>query len=407
MPKSLIKKNFDELLNFTTFTKDDIAIIDGTPKQRMEQLSRPNVKIFLMGFRRFTDDWKLILEKHPTVNALIVDEFHLGGYRSPKSRASTELANALKKINYLLIMTGTLISGRLDSCYMAIKMIEPRYYVNHFSFLNQHALVDEYGNPYMWINHEKLGRIFKRHCIRRKFAEVYGAEEKIIEKVLVEMCPAVQKAYDEFAANAMLELDDEWLEANNPGVNALRCRQILAHPETFGLVKKDHTTGKDEMLEIDIVDAIERKEPIAIFSSLVPEQERIYKLAQKLGARVGLINGSVSGAARSKIDEAFRAGELDIVIGSPATMAVGFNWSHINTVIFVSIDYDNTNFVQAYRRGIRGVRTTPLRIRVYEYEKSIEQRMFEIVDKKSRDLSKVDDSYEKLELSKNIVDTLK
>ena len=36
MPKSLLQKNYDELLRFTRFTPDDLSIIDGTKQQRAE-----------------------------------------------------------------------------------------------------------------------------------------------------------------------------------------------------------------------------------------------------------------------------------------------------------------------------------------------------------------------------------
>ncbi len=294
-------------------------------------------------------------------------------------------------------MSGTLIDGRLDSCYPTIHIIEPRYYTNHFSFMGQHAITDEYGTVVAWQNHAKLGRIFKRHCVRRTFEAVHGKVEIVITPELCQMHPKQREAYDEFESLAILELEDKFLDGTNPAVAAIRCRQIMAHPHTFKLLKDEELTGKDERLEIHLEDHLNKNEPILIYATLQPEQERIAKLCAAKGFKVGLINGNVSSMERNRIDLAFQSGEINCVVGSPATAAVGYNWGHIDHIICSSLDYQNSNFTQAIRRAIRGKRK-PLWVTILEYENSIDQRIFAIVNKKSADLHKVDESYEKLDL---------
>lgn len=399
MPKSLLWKNYNEFLTFTNFRPSEVMIVDGTPKERENQIHSTTAKVWLMGFKRWADEWERMKKLHPEINSYFFDEWHMGGFKNPESNRSKALFKSMRQIKYFLPMSGTLIAGRLDSCYTAIKIIEPRYYANHYSFMAQHALTDEFGNVLGWVNHEKLGRIFLRHCVRRSFEEVYGPEAKELQIELVPMDSKVREAYKEFEEKALLELEDSFLDGVNPAVNAMRCRQIMGHPHTLGLLKDGELTGKDERLEVHVQDHLNTGKPLIIFASLIPEQERIYELCKKWGLRTGLINSTVSPKKRGEIDVAFKEGKLDCVVGSPATAAVGFNWGHVDHVIFASIDYDNTNFVQAYRRTIRDKRDTPVLITVLEYEKSIDQRIFKIVDKKSRDLSKVDASYEKLTLS--------
>lgn len=409
MPKSLLRKNKKEMLAFTDLTENQVTIIDGTPAQRKKLLEKKDTVIFLMGYRRFVDDWKEILELHPDINAFFADEIHMGGFKNPKNKGCAQLFAAMKRIRYFLAMSGTLIDGRLDSCYSTIHVIEPRYYVNHFSFLAQHCLKDDYGNVVGWFNHEKLGRIFLRHCFRKTFEEVYGKEAKVLLKEVVPMDDKTREAYDKFEALAILELDEAIAElTNNPSgfiegvngaVNAMRCRQIMQHPHHFGILKEDELTGKEEAIEIHVEDHLNNKKPLVIFSAFQPEQERLTRLLTKWGLRVGMINGNVSANKRAQIDEDFRAGLLDAIVGSPATAAVGYNWGHCDHIIFASLDYQDVNFVQAYRRAIRGVRTSPLRITVLEYENSIDSNVFRIIDTKSRNKSKVDSTYEQLNLA--------
>jgi SNF2 family DNA or RNA helicase len=424
MPKSLLKKNVDELLRFTDFRPEDIVIVDGTPKQRAQAMQR-DAKVFLMGFDRWKADWKNLLDIHKDIDACVVDEFHMGfgGHTSQRTQA---LYESLRHIKHFVAMTGTLIRGKLDSAYPAIHIIEPRYYFSHEDFLNQHMLKDYFGNKIGWTGHQKLADILGTHAIRRSFQEVYGAEAKVIQIELCEMGVKQREVYEQFEAEALLELEDRFLDGTAPGVHAIRCRQLMAHPERVELpelvgvdpitnkpiyIKKMYNligkelTGKDERLLVHIEDHKNTGSPFLVFASLVPEQERIAELCRKNGLRVGLINGNVSTKERVRFDEEFRAGKLDVIVGSPATMAVGFNWGHLDHVIFASLDYMDDSFKQAYRRAIRGVRTKPLLITVLEYRDSIDQRIFAIVDQKAKDANLVDPTQEKLNLSQVELET--
>ncbi len=406
MPKSLLHKNVQELLEFTNLRPTDIVVIDGTPKQREQQIRNPSAKVFLMGFKRFSDDWENLLEHHPEIDAVIVDEYHMG-FKSVESQRTKQLFQSMRKLKRFVAMSGTLIAGRLDSCYSAIHIVEPRYYAGHYAFLAQHAIRDLDGKIIAWHNHAKLGAIFARHFRRRTFNEVYGEEAKVLQVLSCPMSERHRKAYDEFEERAYLELEDKFIEAGTPGVAVVRCRQIMAHPHALGLLEDKELTGKEEALMVIAEDHKNTGQPFVVFAVLQPEQERIAQLLSATGLRVALINGNVPAQKRGEIDEDFRAGRYDVVVGSPPTMAVGYNWGHVNHVVFSSLNYENVDFVQAYRRAIRGVRTIPLLINVLEYEDSIDQRIFQIVSKKSSDLEKIDASYEKLDFKKNKEEAMK
>lgn len=388
MPKSLLQKNFDEMLNFTSLTTDEIAIVDGTPKKRDEIYARPNVKVFLMGFDCFSREWTKLPKGF---NGVVVDEFHMG-YKTNDSKRTQSFYAAMNHAKYFLGMTGTLIDGRLSSAYPAIRVIEPRYYRDYKQFLWQHAILDEWGSVQMWTNHAKIARILGKHAVAMTFAEAYKDSPKPI--IIPEKCQMVAKHYDlykEFEEKALLELEDKYLtDSGSGGVHQMRCRQIIEAPESIGITEK-FELGKDEVLKVHLEDAKNSGKPLLIFSCFVAEQERIKKICEEeYGFRVGLINGSVSGKKRAEIDSDFKAGNLDIVIGSPETMAVGFNWEHVDTVIFVSIDYKDSNWKQAIQRADRGTRKYPLKVyRLFYGNCAVEERLWQIVKTKMEDSRKV------------------
>jgi hypothetical protein len=128
------------------------------------------------------------------------------------------------------------------------------------------------------------------------------------------------------------------------------------------------------------------------------EQERIVEMILKLGGTVGHINGTVSNVRRQEIDTQFNAAALQFVVASPATAGIGFSWGFLKTLVFVSVDYQDDSFIQAYRRGIRGRRDDNLLVLVMKYEGTIEDRMLEIIDRKSYDHNLVNEAIQPLTL---------
>lgn len=411
-PQSIIKKNRDEILECTDFKPEEVIIVRGSPKKRKELMADPRGKVFLFTATGWSSEWEFLLEHHPEVKCSIHDEMHLY-YAGHKSTRTQNWYIACRKMHSVIPMSGTLIKGRLDSVYPALHVIAPQFYGSYEGFLAVHSARDEYGKHIAWQNHEKLRNVLGAVSIRRSFESVYGKSSPVIQVQKVEMHPLQREKYDEFAELATLELEDRFLEAgDSAGVMAIRCRQILNHPERvklpiewnedgkpkkwqdYNLLGKEIMTGKDEVILEDCASFHEAGDRLVIFASLIHEQERIYNLLVKKGYRVGLINGTVPEKQRVNIDESFRAGKLDFVVGSAATMGVGFNWPFLKMVIFASLDYGDDTFTQAYKRGIRGVRETPLLVKVLEYENSIDYRIFQIVQRKSEDNHQVDETKE-------------
>lgn len=409
MPKSLLFKNKREILRFTNFEDADVAILEGTPSQIRKTLQGP-AKIFLMSFRRWTISWRHLPK---FVKACHVDEFHKG-FKSPDSQACQALFAAFRydRFTYFLPMTGTLISGRLDSAYAAIHVVESGYYPSYTSFKNYHALYDFSDKIIGWKNHAKLAEIFRRHGIRRLFKDIHGEQEIVLQTEVVEMNSKQRDMYDEFHEKAVLELEKFFLDGTQPGVAFIRARQLMEHPNHFpDLTGETHyidimpgeTPAKEDALEIHLEDHKVLKKPLIIFSAMRPQQTRVELLLKKWGLRYGVLNGSTKD--RDSIDLAVANGDLDVVLATPAVADVGYNWQfwggvEIDHIIFMTSDYLDTTILQAIQRAIRQNRTHPLRVTFMEYADSLDQLILNIAYKKSVDANKVDPTRPILQLSR-------
>ncbi|TGD41288.1 hypothetical protein EEB11_19120, partial [Pseudotabrizicola sediminis] len=202
MPLSLLKKNRDELLKFTDFKPEDVIIVAGTKAQRTTQMLS-NAKVFLMGFSCFSTNWEELKRYHPDLNALAVDEIHMG-YGGHTSQRTQQLYDAMEKIKYFLPMTGTLVNGRLSSVYPCIQIMAPKMYSSFEAFLLTHAVEDSNGKIVAWTRVKPIAEFLSKYFVRHSFEEVYGKEAKIVINEQCEMDPEQRRAYDEFADTALL-----------------------------------------------------------------------------------------------------------------------------------------------------------------------------------------------------------
>lgn len=358
-------------------------------KDLIADAAEQGARAVLTTFSFASAHWERVLENFPDLDLLLVDELHMG-YGGPESKQTESFYWINKHVSRFVGMTGTLINGRLDSAFPAIHVIRPEYYGGYHGFIYDHAAVtDDYGRVVKWKNEEKLGKIIRHHSIARTFEEVYGEEDVVFFNQYVDLDEQTREAYDQFHDNAMLELEDgSIIDGGSPGVALIRARQIMGHPETMLDPKKiPDWTEKDER----IITELSGGQKTLIFAALQPEQERLLRLCRDhLGLRAELINANVSGAQRDRIDEMAQRGELDVIIGSGPTVAVGFNWEMFDLVIFASIDYMDTNILQAYRRASRGGRTTQLRVIFLRYSETVEDKIFKIVQDKSELANRVD-----------------
>jgi hypothetical protein len=409
MPLSLFKQNMKSFFKFTHFKPEDIVIVEGDLKRR-QKLMQQDGKVFIVGFDFFKpyiskvrgmareSDYEFLKRAHPSVKCCVVDEFHMG-FGNIEATRTRWWAHHMQKMEYIIPMTGTPINGRLSSVYPVIHVIEPSYYFNYKAFLREHAVLDDYGNVSFWVNTQKVKDILAKISVRHTFEEVHGPEAIEVITEMVDMSGIHRDMYKAFEESHMLELENEFKEMSSGGEATLRARQLLQCPEVF--YEDDFKLGKDDSIEVKVQAAVMAEKPFMIFSPFVAEQNRLVKLCHKWGVKVALINGSVKGTTRYKIDEDFTSGKIQGLIASPDTVGVGYDWSHVDMMVFTTLDYKDSSFVQGYRRAVRGKRAHPLLVYVLGYSKSTDLKTFLKVEEKMKLSKEVDDSKTVFNFSKS------
>lgn len=390
MPKSLLVKNEEEITNWT-----GLKTLIYRGKITLDKWKGETYDVILTTADTFANHFEQIRRMlAKAFGLLLADETHLY-WSSAKAKRTQFILAHCRKIPRNIWLTGTVIRGRLDSAFPVIQMIEPRYYGNHQTFMSQHSVKDSFtGEVIGWCNEAKINAILKIHSVNYLFRDVYGDPDYIYLPTHVDIDSKHYKAYKEFEEFANLELeDDSILYATEAGVQTIRCRQILGCPEVLGLKIADY--GKDDWIFENLLNGDYQK--VVLFSAMQGEQVRLVRKIEERGFKVGLINGTVDGNKRGQIDKAFREGDLQVIVASPATAGVGLNWHNCEVAAFVSIDYMDDNITQATFRFIRGKRDKTIPIYLLKYKNTIEDKIYGITYQKSLLASKADSSRKPLQ----------
>ena len=404
-PMKLLDKNYDEAMLWGEWAEGEVAIVDGTAAQCAAIIADPRVKLLLMGYKRFELTADIIPDDYKAID---IDEWHKGftGHASKRTQALYRWCQRRGDDLWFVPMTGTAYAGRPQSLYPALQIIEPRYYGTPEAFDAMHNIVDPWsGKVTGHCNLDRLQLILSHHSIKRLWTDVHGPEEIVVEVGRCTMNKRQRTAYETFRETAILELEQFFIDGTKPGVAFTRARQLMEHPNVFpnlmegGVGHVDicpgEIPGKLEEFADDCEKMSDLGRPMLAYAALVPQQRQMLEVAKAAGRRADVINGEVTPAQAARIDRAFRAGELDTIIGSPQVADCGYNWQwcgavEVQDVFFVSMDYQDTAFFQAYKRAMREARHSALRIKIYTYIDSIDQHIMRLTKRKSQDATLVE-----------------
>ena len=398
-PSSLLQKNLSEMARFTPLTHDELMIIKGTPAQKVKQIES-GAKGFFLTAEALASYGPRLKELY-TINLVVIDESHLM-YKGHESKRTQALYRFMRTTPYLVFMSGTIIQGNLNTFYVVAHLLEPRLYGSFAAYRSHHEWTDDFGNVLGWRNTEKIAKIMGIYGWRRTFQDCYGPESKVIVLEELDMNPRQARAYKEFEENAVLELSDSWLDGSIPGVNQIRARQILSHGDEItnpmgGIesVMGDEVSAKDERLTIHGTEHARNGKPLIVFAVFRREVDRISNLLRGLGLTVGVIHGGVSQAQRVRVADDFVEGRIQCVVLTPPTGGVGYNFQYwkgeeVEHLLFASLTYDDGEFLQAYRRAIRGERKSALKVTILKYRCKVEDRILQLIKTKSKLVNSID-----------------
>jgi SNF2 family DNA or RNA helicase len=277
--------------------------------------------------------------------AVIADEAHKA--KNPHAKQTRGLWRVFG--NIMLALTGTPIMNSPDEIWALLRWLWPEQYTSHSAFFNEY--VDYYENPHVagkaiitgvknpdGLRFELKGRLVRRTQSqvrdslpgRRRIyldldllpdqRKLYDEAEDVMWLQVIQAAKEGDKDAAEFLAAAEAGADIAQLYMiPNGAARTVRCRQIIETPANLG--------GEPISALIDDFEErfeSSRPQPWVVYCAFKTTCDVVAdRLRKKFGAKVAIYTGDTDPSERTKIEDAFQAGELDCIVGTIGALQVG------------------------------------------------------------------------------------
>jgi SWI/SNF-related matrix-associated actin-dependent regulator of chromatin subfamily A-like protein 1 len=318
---------------------------------------------------------------------LIIDEAHFCKNNSAK-RTKTVKALA-KNIPHIIALTGTPIVNRPVEAYNAIAMIDSTVVPNFWTYAQRYcgAKHNGYGWDFSGATrteelHEKLTTTI---MLRRLKKDVLtDLPDKIHSFLPIELNNSreYQKAEKDFIA---------WLREKRGDDVADRASNAAALAEIEGL-KQLACKGKLNQAIEWIRDAVETNGKLVIFAV---HKFVIDALMNEFGEIAVKVDGSVTGPNREKVVQDFQTNEnIRVFVGNIKAAGVGLTLTASSTVMFLELPWSPGDLSQAEDRCHRIGQKNSVAIYYLLAERTIEEKIARMLDRKRKVLDSVLDGKE-------------
>lgn len=365
----------------------EVHVVNGTPKKRLaiyEKFGTSSVERVLIISKDTLKTDEMVTSAHWDV--AIVDEAHfLRNYKSAQSQAIFKL-----KANVKYVLTGTPAVKHAVDVYGLLHFINPDAFPSYWQFADRYFNIDD-G---MWgksiegpkkYREEELKTIMALNSVQRKRKDVM----KWLPTAQHQTIPVVMekkqvKLYDQMYETFMATSGEVEIDTMNQLTQLMRLRQLCIDPRLLGFdVVGAKTTALLEFAE-------DNQEPFIVMTTFSSYFKIIKPELEKLGKKVGIIDGSVSKERKMSIAERFQRGEIDILLCNIIAAGTGFTLDRADTILFLDKDFNPANNEQAQDRIVPTTKERYHSINIISLvcAGSVDERVNDILDSK-QDLTKI------------------
>jgi SNF2 family DNA or RNA helicase len=304
--------------------------------------------------------------------AIIADEIHRA--KNPRAKQTKGLHRTEAEL--MLGLTGTPVMNSPDELWSLLHWLWPFEYTSHGRFFEQYVdyYEENYGDRKGIVitgvkNPDALRYELKGRIVRRTTREVMGDKVPGHRRLYIEtdLLPAQRKAYKDAEAAMWLQIEKDADEGRltaaeakaiaagdiyaltripNGGARTVRQRQII---ENLALLGGPDVSASMDDFEDRYQDS--RPEPWIVFCAFRDSCQILAdRLRTKHNARVGIYTGEQSAVERTRMEDKFQAGELDVIVGTTGALKEGITLTRANRGYFLSREWVPAVNEQAERR---------------------------------------------------------
>lgn len=330
-----------------------------------------------------------------------MDEFHKWGLNSRNT--VTTWGSSIIKARRRYLLSGTPLGGKPENLFAPLRDIEPKRFSSFWRWAGEWLQITETVNPYARGGNDIIREIgglkdgseekffegHAQHMVRRTKREALpGLPEKNRVVVMCEMTKRQRHQYEQFEADAEVQMEGGTINATNALSEYARLKQFA---NAFCKLDKNGrvipTTDSSKLPQL-----LERLDEFGIRkaskqNSQTPEpgaraivasqSSRMAEMVSAWLTKQGITNGLLTGDTkdRKSIIDTFTHGtdEPYVIVMTTQTGGTSLNLERANSVHILDESWNPDNEEQLEDRGDRGSRTTPLTCVYYRTRGTVQE----------------------------------
>lgn len=368
------------------FTRIPYIVLDGTPAKRNKQLVEfagiEGPKILVVNYEQVVAHQEFL--DRLAFDVAIFDEAHY--LKNPTAKRTKSCLSVYSRRSFML--TGTPMLNHVNELWSILHRIDPQGYPRYWSFVGRYAVFGGYKDKQIVgvKNEKELTERLQNVMLRRLKKDVLDLPEVQIIERRIDLTKEQRKLYDEVLHELRLPRIDqaEPDDIENALTKFLRLKQICG--TTFAFSGVDHSS-KLEQAVADDTELLENNEKIVVFTQFRDVQECYIRRLSSLDVPIWSLNGDVPQSDRQPtVKEWSLSKEPGVIVCMLQVAGVGLNMTAARHGSFLDKLFVPGLNKQAIDRLHRiGQQTTqPVQIREYICRNTIENRVNQILQVKSK-----------------------
>lgn len=381
VPSSVVYNWKNEFEKFTPTLK--VAVMTGTPQERHEKINLfKDADVWITSYATLRQDIEQYREL--TFQTLILDEAQfIKNYATKTSKAIREIRAGRR-----FALSGTPIENSIDELWAIFQVVLPGLMPNQKAFKQ--------------LSHEKIASISGPFILRRLKKDVLKELPDKIESVSVSELTNEQKELyvgylRQVQQEAAQSIQESGFQQNRMKILAglTRLRQICCHPSLF-IENYEGKSGKLDLLMETVETAIANGKRMLIFSQFTSMHEIIIEKLKEAGIGYFYLSGQTPSNERVEMSDRFNQGENSVFLISLKAGGTGLNLTGADTVILYDLWWNPAVEDQATGRAHRFGQKNVVQVIRLITEGTIEEKIYELQQKKRELIDKVIQPGEKM-----------
>lgn len=358
-----------------------ISTVLGSEKKRMEALNA-TADIYVINRENVTWLVDLYRDQWP-FDMVVVDEF--SSFKSHSAKRFKSLAAIRPHVNRFVGLTGTPSPNGLMDLWSELYLLDGGERLEkRFGAFRERYFRPGRSNGY--VVYEYLPRKGSREAILNKISDIcismkaddyLTLPDCIDNEVPVVLDKQARKAYNTLERQMVLELEDEDLTVTSAAALSNKLLQ-LANGALYDAnrgVHEIHSAKIDALMEL--LESLNGK-PALLFYSFQHDKWRILTALTKTKLRVRLLESVAD-------QDAWNAGEVDVLLAHPASCAYGLNLqAGGNHIVWFGLPWNYEQYVQANKRLHRQGQTEKVIVHHLVVQDSRDEDVMKALGKKEK-----------------------